>query len=109
MPKLSRNDLPHNSKVTTHECLYCSITFYANKPFAKYCSDKCRVYYNQKKKLEQQKALEEMKGEEDKKFFESLDTQETEKAGKPNQEKLHKKHQRTSIAEVESRQLEIEW
>jgi len=50
MPKFKREELPVNSKVTKHHCLYCTTHFYSNRPFAKFCSDKCRVYFHQAKK-----------------------------------------------------------
>lgn len=32
-------------------CLYCKIEFIPKKPFAKFCSDKCRVYFSRSKKI----------------------------------------------------------
>jgi predicted nucleic acid-binding Zn ribbon protein len=54
MPKFKREELPVNSKVTKHHCLYCTTHFYTNRPFAKFCSDKCRVYFHQAKKATQE-------------------------------------------------------
>jgi hypothetical protein len=44
MPQLDRSLLPRNSRVTTHVCLHCEVTFFSTKPKTKYCSSKCRVY-----------------------------------------------------------------
>jgi hypothetical protein len=51
MPKLLRKDIPVNSKCYSRNCDYCETPFFSTKPFAKYCSDKCRVYYGQELKL----------------------------------------------------------
>ena len=51
MPKQFRNEVPHNSKCYAKNCKYCEKEFFSTKPFTKYCSDKCRVYFNQAEKL----------------------------------------------------------
>jgi predicted nucleic acid-binding Zn-ribbon protein len=98
MPKLDRKELPHNSKVTTHQCLYCAITFYASKPFAKYCSDKCRVYFNQKKKIE--KEMREAKERE------AMATADVNPADNPVMEVNNQQdNQGTSLVNQESREI----
>lgn len=58
MPKYSRAEFPVNSIVYEKVCPYCNQDFWANKPRAIYCSDKCRVYTNKaKREADMPKAL----------------------------------------------------
>ncbi|MCC9167925.1 hypothetical protein [Pontibacter harenae] len=50
MPKYSREEFPANSIVYERTCPYCARDFWANKPRAVYCSAKCRVYANKRKR-----------------------------------------------------------
>ena len=52
MPVLNRSQLPHNAKVYEKLCPKCTVIFYANKPSAKYCSNRCkqRAYLDRKEK-----------------------------------------------------------
>lgn len=52
MPQLDRNHFKYNAKIFEKNCLWCGITFYANRSTAKYCSATCRGYANQAKQSE---------------------------------------------------------
>ncbi|MCC9167993.1 hypothetical protein [Pontibacter harenae] len=50
MPKFSREEYPPNSNPFDKVCPYCSRAFWTIKPRTIYCSPKCRVYANKKKR-----------------------------------------------------------
>jgi hypothetical protein len=49
-----------NSRKFKKNCVYCDKEYFAAKPFSKFCTDRCRVYYSQDKKAYEENVREEL-------------------------------------------------